>query len=264
MRVRKSNIFSNFLKKSNKTLLFLKTFHIKYISMKRSSTVEKMWREPQVPHPPWFTSVTLNIKNFTNLSVAAIALKDGVKSEFTRFTFLVKQKFTLPLLLAVCKNDPDGGSVKRVIEGIWGCPPRTYVTNFKTISRRALTSSEHFIVEVSYTLTEESFENIYLNEGECMFTRRLEVELGLAKDTVSTISNSIMVRVEVIPPPPNGLPSNPQELLQSTKSLLDTQTNIVFGIFGVEGDNVTKTNLDLCTGGIWDLSVSIPIFSNAL
>jgi len=200
-----------------------------------------------------FTSVTLNINNFTNLSLAAVALKDSVKSESTRFTFMGKQKFTLPL--AVYNVDPDQGFIKGAIEGTRGCPPRTCVTTFEIISRRALTSSENFIVEVSYTLTEEAFQNIYLDGDDfsnSMFARRLEVELGLAEGTitVSTISNSVVVQVEVITTPTDGLPSDPQviELLQSTKSLLDTQTDIVFGVFGVDGDDVTKTTLDLCTG----------------
>lgn len=216
---------------------------------------------PPTPHPTGefphdtvgFSSVTLNIKNFTSLSSAVLSLRDAVKNDTMRFTFSGTQRFTFPL--EVYNVDPDEGFIKGAIEAMRGCPSRICTTTFQPSFRRMLSSNGEVIVEVSYTLSEESFEN-FINNGDDFtterFARRLESELGLAEGTVSvfTISNSITVEVEVISTPQDSLPTTPEvfQLLLDTKALLDAQADVVFGVFGITGDTVLKTTLNLCLG----------------
>lgn len=221
---------------------------------------------PPTPHPTGafpadtvgFTSVTLNIVNYTSLETAALQLKDEIKTanataNSTRFKFTGTQRFIIPL--EVYNVDPDEGFKRGAMEGIRGCPPLVCTTTFTTNSRRMLQSSGVVIVEMTYTLSEQAFQNFIASGFDFAsdeFARRLETEFGLPEGvvTVSTISNSIVVEVEVVSIPIDALPtsSNSFSALYETKTLLDTKADEVIALFGVSGDTVTKTSINLCSG----------------
>lgn len=212
---------------------------------------------PPTPHPTGqypseaigSTGVTLNIKNFTALSLATTGLIDGVKDNSTRFTVTGVQRFAIPL--SVFNVDPDEGFKKGAIEFTRGCPSLACKTTFIT-NRRRLQSSGDVTVEVEYTLSEEAF-GYFLENGHDFstdeFAQRLMAEFGLPGTfEVNTISNSITIRVDVVAESQGGLPIPPSELEKVTavKTLMDTQADSVIALFGVQSDSLVYVDIDLC------------------
>lgn len=131
--------------------------------------------------------------------------------------------------------------------------PEGATVTISTDGRRMLQEAGSIVVELTFDLTEDQYNDLVANGNNLddpEFLNEFSSELGVdpSNVTVTVVEGEVIIEVSLITAVDSGDPSGAETLeeLQEIQASLDNATEVLVEELGSEGDSVTTIELDLC------------------